>query len=143
MKSKFKNHFNANEFPKGMEKPNILPDLAVPNQSLTISEIYLRYASGRSVPGVNTQFDDDGTSPYPLDFDDYMPNIETLDLADRQSIIEEAKAQLDEVKKKLNAVAAGRKREAEKREADLQKRLKNLEELKTPPPAPSAGGVDE
>lgn len=112
----------------------------VPNQSLTINEIYKRYASGRPLTGVrNPIFDDDGSNPHgPLDFDDYMPDINHLDLAHRQEILDNAKQSLDEMKKKLNGIAAARQSEKDKETKALLKRIADLE--KANPPAPSAGG---
>jgi len=119
----YKNHSNQKE------KESTQPSLTVPNQSMTIREIYQRYASGRSLSGVaNPVYDYDGNSKYEIDFDDYMPDISKMDLADRQEIMESAKEQLDEVKKRLNAVAAARKREASDKEAELLKKIKKLEE---------------
>lgn len=130
VRPRFKNHHNAHQFDSRIEiidKKN--PSLTVPNQSMTINEIYSRYASGRSLSGVqNPPFDDDGSGKIELTFDDYMPDLNTLDLADRQAIMEDAKQQLDEVKKRLNAVTAAKKQAQAKKEAELQKRIKELEE---------------
>jgi len=127
---KFQSHYNSKTFPKNRtEKESLQPSLTVPNQSMTITEIYKRYVSGRSLSGVaNPVYDYDGTSPYDIDFDDYMPDISKMDLADRQEILESAKQQLDEVKKRLNAVASARKREATNREAELLKKIEKLEQ---------------
>lgn len=136
----FKNHHNATAFAKRYETPSG-ESQTVPNQSLTIQEIYKRYASGRPLMGnINPVYDDDGTGKITLDFDDYMPDLSRMDLADRQSIMEQAKAELDEVKKRLNATASARKQQSDKREKELLDRIKKLEEGKVPAPAPSAGG---
>lgn len=126
----FKNHHNANKFAKNMEVVDTSnPSLTIPNQSMTIQEIYQRFASGRSLSGVKSPiYDDDGSGKLELSFDDYLPNLATLDLADRQSIIENAKEQLDEVKKRLNAVASAKKQAQKKRQEDADKKIKELEE---------------
>lgn len=110
------------------EKVSTLPSETVPNQSMTITEIYKRYASGRSLSGIkNPVYDDDGNRGFDLTFDDYMPDLTKMDLADRQEIMENAREQLEEVKKRLNGIASARKKQASDKEAELQKRIKALE----------------
>lgn len=114
-----------------------LPSNTVPDQSLTIREIYTRYASGRSLTGTrDPQYDWKEGDPHPFTFDDIMPDIGRMDLADRQAILESAKEELDEVKKRLNNIAAAKKRDQARREAELKKRVEELEKAakeKTPP----------
>ncbi|AXH76886.2 MAG: hypothetical protein [Microviridae sp.] len=138
----FKTHYSHLDVVSKGEPKSLLPDLAVPNQSMSIKEIYLRYASGRPLAGLKTpDFDDDGNRKYALDFDDYMPNLDKLDLADRQQILEDAKAHLDTVKRKLDAAAKAKKRIADDKEKELSKRLKALEQKEANPSTPSVDGV--
>jgi len=139
MATKFKTQWNAEAFQAGrMEKPNEQPSNAVPNQSLTIQEIYRRYASGRPLNGIKvTDYDDDGEG-HELSFDDFLPNMATMDLADRQALLEAAKEHMDDVKKRLNATAEARKRQAAEKAAEQEKRLKDLEDRKSPNPAPNS-----
>lgn len=125
-KMKFQTHY-AGSIP-GLEKISKKPSNTLPNQSMTITEIYKRYASGRSLSGVRSpEYDDDGSGKLNIDFDDYMPNLETLDLADRQQILEHTRLELDEVKKRLDGIAKARKLNQSKKEAMLLKRIQDLE----------------
>lgn len=132
---KFKNHHNAEKFSFGYEfVDTTIPDSAVPNQAMTIREIYSRFASGRSLSGVKTpEYDDDGSRLVELSLDDYMPDLNTIDLADRQEILENAKIQLDTVKKKLDGIAKARKQQRDNEVKDLQKRIKELEQKQEKP----------
>lgn len=124
--TKFKTQWNAAAFPKQIEKPTGVSN-TVPNQSLTIQEIYRRYASGRPLTGVKTPiFDDDGEG-HELGFDDFLPDMSKMDLADRQALLEAAKEHMDDVKRRLNATAEARKRQKEEKEKEQEKRLKALE----------------
>lgn len=137
-KLKFKTPYNAASFPKQIEV--IDPkrtSTTVPNQSMTITEIYRRYASGRSLSGVRQPIhDDDGNRQFALSFDDYLPNLETIDLADRQAMMETAKAHLEDVKKRLDAYAKAQKQKREEVNNDLKKRIKELESRLPNEPAP-------
>ena len=135
---KFKNHYNAGTFSPGVTViDKTIPSATVPDQSMTINEIYQRYASGRSLSGVASPvYDDDGSGKIQLDFDDYMPDIATLDLADRQHVLEHAKLELDEVKKRLDGVAKAKKLAQSKREKELQDRIAELESKATPEAKP-------
>jgi len=130
---KFQNHFNRDQHPNRVTiVDHSIPSNTIPNQSLTVREIYTRFASGRNLPSRQTQYDDDGNTNHEFTFDDIMPNIQHLDLADKQSILEQAKEQLEEVKKRLDATAKARKQQADQKEADLKRRLKKLEEIDKP-----------
>lgn len=136
----FQTHY-TNHSPNPYEKKSDKPSEAVPNQSMTIQEIYKRYASGRPLMGVASPiFDDDGNSPYPLTFDDFMPDVTKMDLADRQEIMEMAKEHLEEVKKKLNNLAKSRNRAQLQKQQELEARIKELE-LKQPSPKPDTSPV--
>lgn len=127
---KFKSHYNSHFFPKQKEIVNqTQPSLTVPNQSMTIQEIYKRFASGRPLSGVSDRdYDYDGVNQHGFDFDDIMPDISKMDLADRQEILENAKLELDEVKRRLDSIARARKQQADKKQADLEKKIKELED---------------
>lgn len=111
------------------EKKSDLPSNTIPNQSLTVQEIYQRFATGRHLPTVTTTYDDDGQGRE-LVFDDYLPDLQHLDLADRQNIMEQAKEKMDKVKKELDSLAKSKKIKLDKENADLRKRLDALEKEK-------------
>lgn len=125
IQKKFSTHIDATRY----EKKSDLPKETVPDQSLTVKEIMKRFASGLPL-SVNNQksYDDDGTQGDFNDFDNYMPNLASLDLADRQEILELAKLHLDDVKTKLNAMATA-KEDARKKE--LKALQKQIDDLKT------------
>lgn len=127
--SPFKNHFNARFYPSPGEV-NTEPSQTIPNQSLTIEEIYTRFAQGRTVAGVGQpEYDDDGSGKIDLDFDDFMPNLATLDLAERQQVMEMAKEELDAVKTRLDAVASARKKAAEHKKAETARMAEAIKKL--------------
>lgn len=134
--ARFQSHYNRIQFTEGRtEATNEMPSSAIPNQSLTITEIYKRYASGRPLGGTRQlMYDDDGNGKMVVNFDDYMPDLNTLDLADRQEILFHAKEELERIKKQLNGIAVARKTQAEKENAELKKRLEKLEAEKALPP---------
>ena len=106
--------------PKTNRKPTGVSN-TVPNQSLTIAEIYRRYASGRPLSGVKAPiFDDDGEG-HELGFDDFLPDMTKMDLADRQALLEAAKEHMEDVKRRLNATAEARKRQAAEKEKPTKK----------------------
>lgn len=125
---KFQTHYN-NHAPKAQrsEQPNLLPSQTIPDQSLTVSQIMSRYAQGRPLGGqLNTSYDQKENEE--IDFDDYLPDLSKMDLADKHEILENAKLQLDEVKKKLNGLKVARDKQAkEKAEADAQQKLEFAE----------------
>lgn len=134
-KPRFQSHYNATDFPDGRKEPKQTnPSLTIPNQSLTIQEIYKRYATGRPLGGSRELiYDDDGTGKMVVNFDDYMPDLGTLDLADRQEVLTRAKIELDRIKKELDGIAKARKSASEKENEELKKRLAKLEAERNPP----------
>ena len=50
-----------------------------------------------------------------------------MDLADRQALLEAAKEHMEDVKRRLNATAEARKRQAAEKEKANEERLKKLE----------------
>lgn len=133
---KFQTHYNRKDFKKFRNEPkNEQPSLAVPNQSLSIQEIYKRYATGRPLGGTRELiYDDDGTGKMVVNFDDYMPDLNKLDLADRQEILIHAKEKLDEIKKTLNGIAEARKMQSQKETEALKKRVAELEKERSVTP---------
>lgn len=105
---KWRNSFNNREFQKTPEI-SFLPSQTRPDEVMSIREIEERYAKGRPIMDV---------LPRPIwdqeeevNFDDYLPDIRTLDHADRIELLESTQYQLDEIKKRANELAAKRKAE--------------------------------
>lgn len=102
---KVKNSLNANSFPKNY-KVFTMPSETVPDQTMSMRTILERYARGLPIDGsIKTPIWDEHPE------DGAMPDPRTLDLAERQEMAENAKAELEELKTKLNKKAAAPKPE--------------------------------
>lgn len=102
---------------------NYEPSLTIPDQSMTIKQIMIRYAKGIPISGERVPvYDGD---------EDFYPDFKNMDLADRQQYLEDAKAEIasatEEIKrretanKKAKSEAAReayRKKERDQRKAD-------------------------
>lgn len=87
---KVKNSLNATEFPKHYER-NTMPSMTIPDQTMSLDEILKRYAKGLPLGGT--------TMKVPLyDEDDDMPDIRTLDLAERQELAEHYTRELNDLR---------------------------------------------
>lgn len=103
---------------------NKKPSLTIPDQSMTIREIMTRYAKGLPISGgrVPLYENEDGE-------EDFYPDIEHMDLADRQQFLEDSKKQIQEAQaevkrreqrnKELTAKAA--REQARQKEKDRQR----------------------
>lgn len=70
---------------------NKLPSKTVPDQTMSMREIFERHVRGLPIEGVRVPVYDEN---------DDMPDPRTLDLADRQRIAEEAREEIAEIKKR-------------------------------------------
>jgi len=122
---KFQTHFANHPEPEiRFEKKSSLPSMTIPDQSLTVQELFRRNAQGLALGGnIHSEYDSDETGE--IDFDDFLPNTDRMDLADRQEFMETAKEHLEDVKKKLNALASAR----EKQRALREKEFKDMKEF--------------
>lgn len=118
----FQTLYNQPDFPHEAEAAGG-PSMTVPDMAMSLSEIMSRSARGLDVFGNKVPKYDDDDQDYELDF--ITPDFEKLDLAERQQLAEEAKAEVERLRALLNQKAA-EKREADKKEADR----KALEEFK-------------
>jgi len=92
---KIKNSLNANEFPKNYQVFT-QPSLTVPDQSMSIKTILERHARGLPVGGrLDEYYDEEDTLPYPL----------TLDLAERQELVEKYSQEIKEIKSRKKNVS--------------------------------------
>lgn len=91
---KVKNSLNANTFEKKY-KIFTQPSLTVPDQSMSIKTILERYARGLPVGGrLDEYYDEDDTLPNPL----------TLDLAERQELVEQYTQEINEIKSRKKVI---------------------------------------
>lgn len=120
MNVRVKNSLNADEFPK---RPEINKGVSktVPDQSLSLREIMIRFASGLPLGGIRQP---EWHGEY-----DEMPDVEHMDYAEREAYFNNMKQEMDELSDKIQFVK--QKQVIARREADLQyfKNLRN-EKLK-------------
>lgn len=89
--SKVRNSLNyaTDHYPFIKGEVNVGPSMTVPDQTLSIQEILDRFARGLPVSG--------GRAPI-FDEEDELPDLRTLDLAERQELKERYTAELDQIK---------------------------------------------
>lgn len=100
--------YNASKLPKHYEKTTG-PDMTIPDQSMSIQEILVRYSRGLSTSGIKVPIYEGETD---------MPDMTHWDLADREAYMSAAAEELQDIKNKLNKKArdkAQAKKEAEEK----------------------------
>lgn len=95
----WKTPYNAIAFDNNYEV-NTSPSLTIPDQSMSMSEIMRRFASGLPVHGERV--------PIYNGEDEDLPDLEHMDLADRESILKAVKADISDQKDRLNKKAAAK-----------------------------------
>jgi len=108
---KIRNSLNAHTFPKNY-KVFTMPSETIPDQSLTMRQILDRYARGLPLEAKEMVWDDNA------DLDDILPDPRTLDLAERQEFADNAKKELQDIKK-VHAEKA-RKKVEDKIKAEIE-----------------------
>lgn len=88
---KIRTPYNSKAYPKNYEV-NTMPHMTIPDQTMSISEIMARYArglpiSGERVPVYNGEED--------------LPDLDRMDLAERQEALENAREEYVEIQKRL------------------------------------------
>lgn len=121
---------NYHQFPKEFNPVGSGPPLTVPDQSMSVREIFKRYAQGQPLGGVREEL------WYGEDEEDNMPDPRTLDLSE----IEDITKQSHEFISKVNNDEKERKSKAErarikKQIADELNRENQAAEPETKPPA--------
>lgn len=127
---KVKTWLNADQFPYQGEI-NDQPSATVPDQSMTVKEILNRFARGLPLGGQRVPvFDGE---------EDDMPDIRTLDLAERQEMAENFKRELEEIRSNdAKRKARIQAKKAEKSDYEAYKRyLASMEKEATPEPPKS------
>lgn len=87
---KFKTQWNAKEFPKDRET-NDLPSLTLPDQTMSMRTILDRYARGLPIGGHKTPI---------YNGDEDLPELDHMDLAERQELLERNKERIQELREK-------------------------------------------
>jgi hypothetical protein len=80
--------------------PNSMPSMTVPDQTMSIREIAIRYAHG-------LPFTDAKTPIY--DGEEYVPDFSKMDLADKQSYILDLKNEYDDIMNKVKETDKAKK----------------------------------
>lgn len=123
---RFKTHFNSQP-EKGEILPALQPGLTVPNQSMTIREIFQRHAAGLPLTGSKIPYYEDEEMQ-----DIIPPDWEKMDLSEKHDFVEQAVIHKQEIEKRLRAIQKTVQQEQFKREKEAN-RKENQQ------PAPSAG----
>lgn len=79
---------------------NTLPSETIPDQTLSIRELLVRYANGLPLGGFIEGYYADDEESEKDDFED-LPDVRTLDLAEREELRERYLHELDEIKERL------------------------------------------
>lgn len=90
--TKIKNSGNAKDFPYKGEVNN-QPSETVPDQTMTMREILIRYAKGQPIDGEKTPLWEDGEG--------YAKDPDTLDLAEREELATQAREELQQLNEKF------------------------------------------
>lgn len=81
---KVRNHLNSHTFPRNYEA-NTQPSLTVPDQTMTIREILVRYARGLPISGNVPIYEGE---------DNDLPDPRTMDLAERADFAEQVQEEI-------------------------------------------------
>jgi len=92
MLHKIRTHWNRTEADSPKEK-NVSPSMTVPDQTMSVKEIMDRYARGLPLGGQKVPI---------YEGEDFVPDLKNMDLADRQTLFEQAKEELADIKERLN-----------------------------------------
>ena len=111
MEKVIKNSSNAHTFEtKGQE--NNEPSLTIPDQSMTLRELIIRYAKGLPLEGARTPIWE-GEEGFEVD-------PETLDLAEREELAEKAREELKEIEERVKKVVSEKKAKKSKDITDIK-----------------------
>lgn len=83
--------YNHYEFPDNPEISN-LPSETIPDQSMPVTEIMRRFSLGLPINGQKVPI---------YEGEEYLPDLSTMDLADRETILAENRETVRELQKKL------------------------------------------
>lgn len=89
-----KNTGNAKDFPYKGEVNN-QPSQTIPDQTMTMREILIRYAKGQPIDGTKTPLWEEGEG--------YAKDPETLDLAEREELATQAREELQQIEQRVKA----------------------------------------
>lgn len=127
----FKTPYNAHLFvTKG--EVNRSPSKTIPDQSMSVRELMARYAQGLPLSGARVPIYDGDT--------EFVPMPETLDLAERQAMAEEAADLLATSREKLRDIQAQKRKYAQSVFEFEKSKGEKQYPKKTAPPLGGGGG---
>ena len=130
---RFRNNYNTHLFPDDAEY-NPLPSLTIPDQSLTIREIMTRNSQGLGFRDPQVPLYDDSD-----DFNDYLPDIQTLDLQERKELMVKTTNYLRAFQERYVQQEAEKANKLKQREEAIEELLTKKQPL-TPPEGGQGGG---
>ena len=92
-----KNSGNATNFPYTGEVNN-QPSETIPDQTMTMREILIRYAKGQPIDGTKTPLWEEGEG--------FAKDPDTLDLAEREELATQAREELQQINERIKASKA-------------------------------------
>lgn len=113
------------------------PSMTIPDQTMTISELLRRHANGLPYSGPQVPVYDENIDGEDPDFDDYMPDLSKMDLADAQLYREQALQDIRTAKENYSRELETKKAEQAKAHMAKQKKLEAVEELEAEPVEPA------
>ena len=125
---RFRNNYNTHLFDSPGEI-NPLPSLTIPDQSLTIREIMARNSQGLGFRDPQVPLYDDSD-----DFNDYLPNIQTLDLQERKELMVKTTNYLRAFEERYKAQEAAKANKLKQREQAIEELMSKKQE---PPATPT------
>lgn len=124
---KWKTQYNAEEFPKGYEKPRGV-SLTIPDQSMSLKTLLERFTRGLPLPSASGY----GAEQYYGDDEDYMINPATLDISEKHELINNNKQRIYDIQKELHEQEQARQAEAiAKQQSQSQKDSTKVETTTT------------
>lgn len=132
--NKFQTQWNRTNMTR-KEKPNFLPSLTTPDQTLTIPQIMTRFASGLPLGGQRQGFYD-GEGHDVAVTDDILlgRNWDTFDLSEKHDILKKARTDFDDLNKGIkDKQEAYSKAAVAKHKSDQEKIAKLLAKLDEKP----------
>jgi len=98
---KIKNHLTYSVEDRQQER-NTQPSKTIPDQTMSVQEIMDRFARGLPIDGAKLAI-------YHGEEDD-MPDLERMDLSEKHELLEAARKEVEEQRKKLNRMAEAKRR---------------------------------
>lgn len=110
------------------DEKNVMPSLTRPDMSLSIQQIFQRFAQGKPVTGNNVMYDEDDDGN--IDMESAVNDPRRMDFVEQSELYDRKKAELDELKGKIDKDAKDKLHKRRKEEIDKQVQLEVEKRLK-------------